>query len=69
MSYGLTVKLLQDVLPLDEPLEAVTIRNHVFTVAQRLEDALGEEQWSFIDSCPAEWERLAHPRWAADGGD
>ena len=43
MSYGLTVKLLQDVLPIDEPLEAVTIRNHVLTVAQRLEDVLGEE--------------------------
>jgi hypothetical protein len=61
MSYGLTVKLLQDVLPLDEPLEAVTIRNHVLPVAQRLEDALGEEQWSFIDSCPAEWSRLPIP--------
>jgi hypothetical protein len=57
MSYGLTVKLLQDVLPIDEPLAAVTIRNHVLTVAQRLEDALGDEQWSFIDSCPAEWSR------------
>ena len=61
MSYGLTVKLLQDVLPLDEPLEAVTIRNHVLKVAQRLEDALGEEQGSFIDSCPAEWSRLPLP--------
>src|SRR5207253_7292507 len=61
MSYGLTVKLLQDVLPIDEPLEAVTIRNHVLTVAQRLEDALGDEQWSFIDSCPAEWSRLPIP--------
>ena len=69
MSYGLTVKLLQDVLPLDEPLEAVTIRNHVLTVAQRLEDALGEEQWSFIDSCPAEWGRLTNARWPADRGD
>jgi hypothetical protein len=54
MSYGLTVKLLQDVLPFDEPLQAVTIRNHVLRLADRLEDALGEEQWSFIDSCPAE---------------
>ena len=26
VSYSLTVKLLQDVLPLDEPLQAVTIR-------------------------------------------
>jgi hypothetical protein len=61
MSYGLTVKLLQDVLPIDEPLEAVTIRNHVLTVAQRLEDALGEEQWSFIDKCPAEVAGLGRP--------
>ncbi len=44
VSYGLTSTLLQDVLPLDEPLHAVTIRNHVLTVAERLEDALGEEQ-------------------------
>jgi hypothetical protein len=29
VSYGLTSTLLQDVLPLDEPLHAVTIRNHV----------------------------------------
>jgi hypothetical protein len=54
MSYGLTVKLLQDVLPIDEPLHAVTIRNHVITLAQRLEGALGEDQWSFIAQCPAE---------------
>jgi len=55
MSYGLTVKLLQDVLPIDELLQAVTIRNQVLTVAEQLEDALGEEQWSFMDRCPAEW--------------
>ena len=61
VSYGLTSTLLQDVLPLDEPLHAVTIRNHVLTVAERLEDALGEEQWSFIDSCPAEWAALPMP--------
>jgi hypothetical protein len=61
VSYGLTSTLLQDVLPLDEPLHAVTIRNHVLTVAERLEDALGEEQWSFIDSCPTEWAALPMP--------
>jgi hypothetical protein len=61
MSYGLTVKLLQDVLPLEEPLEAVTIRNHVFKLAQRLEDALDDEQVSFIDGCPRDWEALPIP--------
>jgi hypothetical protein len=52
---------LQDVLPIDEPLGAVTIRNHVITVAQRLEDALGDEQWSFINKCPAEVAALPLP--------
>jgi hypothetical protein len=60
-SYGVTAQLLQDVLPIDEPLHAFTIRQHVYNVAERLEKALGEEQWSFIDSCPAQWSRLPIP--------
>jgi hypothetical protein len=59
--YGVTVQLLQDVLPIDEPLHAFTIRQHVYTLAERLENTLGEEQWSFIDSCPAQWSRLPMP--------
>ena len=57
----MSVKLLEDVLPLDELLQAVTIRNHVFTLAERLEDALGDEQGSFIDGCPRDWEALPMP--------
>jgi hypothetical protein len=60
-SYGVTAELLQDVLPIDDTLAPCTIREHVFKVAERLEQALGEEQWSFIDSCPAEWSRLPIP--------
>jgi len=41
MSYGLTAALLQDVLPIDEQLNAVTIRNHLFDMAERLEHDLG----------------------------
>jgi hypothetical protein len=61
VSYGVTAELLRDVLPIDETLAPCTIREHVFKVAERLEQALGEEQWSFIDSCPAEWSRLPIP--------
>jgi hypothetical protein len=61
VSYGITAQLLQDVLPIDDTLAPCTIRAHVFTVAERLEQQLGEEQWSFIDSCPAEWSRLPIP--------
>jgi hypothetical protein len=61
VSYGITAQLLHDVLPIDDALTPCTIREHVFTVAERLEQALGDEQWSFIDSCPAEWSRLPIP--------
>jgi hypothetical protein len=37
MSYGMTSKLLQEVLPIDEPVKTFTIRQHVADVAERLE--------------------------------
>jgi hypothetical protein len=61
VSYGVTAQLLHEVLPIDEVLTPCTIREHVFTVAERLEQQLGGGQWSFIDSCPAEWSRLPIP--------
>jgi hypothetical protein len=61
VSYGVTDQHLQDRLPIDDVLAPCTIRKHVFKVAERLEQALGEEQWSFIDSCPAEWSWLPIP--------
>ena len=60
-SYGMSVKLLQDVLPFDEPLEPVTIRNHVFRLAERLEDELGDEAFSYIEGCPRDWGELPRP--------
>src|SRR4051794_14675792 len=35
MSYGLTAELLQEVLPMDSPLHASTLREQVCSVAQR----------------------------------
>ena len=60
-SYGMTVKLLEDVLPLDEPLHDVTIRNHVLKLAERLEETLGDEHGSFIEGCPRDWGNLPMP--------
>src|SRR5271165_1263293 len=45
MSYGMTSELLQDVLPIDEPVNTFTIRQHVADVAERLEQELGDEQF------------------------
>ena len=60
-SYGLTAKLLEDVLPLDEPLSPFTIRHHLLAAAERLEQALGEEHACFIEGCPRDWEQLPIP--------
>jgi hypothetical protein len=57
----MTVKLLEDVLPMDEPLNVFTVRQHVFEVAERMEMALGEERFSFIEGCQRDWDRLPIP--------
>lgn len=44
MSYGLSVKLLQEVLPIEGVINATAIRNNLHACAQRLESELGEEK-------------------------
>jgi hypothetical protein len=61
MSYGMTAKLLEDVLPMDEPLNAFTIRRHVSEVAERLESELGEEHDCFIAGSQRDWSQLPVP--------
>jgi hypothetical protein len=61
VSYGLTAQALKDFLPVDTTLNAATIQNHTLAVAQRCEDELGEEQWAFVEGCPAIWETLPIP--------
>ena len=61
MSYGMTTKLLQDVLPLEKQLNAASIRNHLLKVAERDEASLGDERVVFIDGCPHDWENLPRP--------
>ena len=61
VSYGMTVDLLKDVLPVDASLNAKTVRNHLHRVAVRAEAALGDERPNFIDSCPADWRELPLP--------
>jgi hypothetical protein len=61
VSYGLTVEALKDFLPVDAKLDVKTVQNHTLAVAQRCEDELGEEQWAFVEGCPADWEMLPIP--------
>lgn len=59
MSYGMTVKLLEEVLPLD--ISPSSVYHSTQQVAQRLEKELGDEQMMFIEGCPYEWEKLPRP--------
>lgn len=61
ISFGLSHKLLAEVLPLDEKFNASTIRNHLHLIGERLEGALGEDQGMFIEGCPRDWANLPRP--------
>jgi hypothetical protein len=61
LSYGVTVKLLSDLLPMEHQLSTSTVSRHVHQVAERLESELDDEQPSFITGCPAEWYELPEP--------
>jgi hypothetical protein len=49
LSFGVSVDLLREVLPLGEELNTVTLRNNLHKVAGRIEAELGEERVSFLD--------------------
>jgi hypothetical protein len=61
MSYGVTVDVLADIVPIGAQLNATTVQRHLLRVAERVEHELGEEQATFIEGWPAEWERLPPP--------
>jgi hypothetical protein len=61
LSYGVTVKLLGDLMPMEHQLSTSTISRHVHQVAERLEGELGDEQSSFIEGCPDQWYKLPEP--------
>jgi len=61
MSYGLTVKLLQEVLPIGNSINAATVRSNVHAVGQRIDKELDDELMGFIDGCEYDWEQLPPP--------
>src|SRR5213593_3742120 len=58
VSYGMSLAALQDFLTLDLRLDVKTVRYDTLKVAKRLEAELGEEQTSFIEGDPSEWDHL-----------
>ena len=61
MSYGLTVNVLSEVLPLGAAISTTAVRRHVHSTADRLEGELGEERFSFIDTCQLDLDKLPDP--------
>ena len=60
-TYGLSADLLSELLPLGRRLHATTVRRQTQAVAQRLDDELGDEHFSFIDTCQLDREQLPRP--------
>ncbi|MEO0840043.1 MAG: ISKra4 family transposase, partial [Cyanobacteria bacterium J06643_5] len=61
MSYGLSVKLLEELLPLEGEISATSVRKNLHSFGQRLEDELGEEKGVYIEGCARDWEELPRP--------
>ena len=61
VSYGVTVDLLKDVLPIDKRLNAETVRRHLGRVASRMEAELADERYSFVETNAYERDRLPNP--------
>ena len=61
VSYGVTVDLLKDVLPISGRLNAETVRRHLARVATRMEAELADERYSFIETSPDNRKHLPNP--------
>lgn len=56
MSYGTTVKLLEEVFPVH--IRPSSVFDNMLKVSTRLEEELGEEQPMFVEGCQMEWDKL-----------
>jgi hypothetical protein len=61
MSYGLSVELLAELLPIGSDLTRTTVRRELHRTAERIESELGDEQFAFIEGCQRDWECLPPP--------
>lgn len=61
MSYGLTVDLLAEVLPLGGQINTRSVRRQLQHVAERTEHDLGSEEHVYIEGCPRDWGQLPRP--------
>ena len=61
MSYGLTVDILSEVLPLEGQINTTSIRRQVERVADRVEQAMGPEKGIYLEGMERDWGKLPRP--------
>jgi hypothetical protein len=59
--YAKVIELLKDVLPVADTLNRETVRNHLHTIANRIERGLGEEAVRLFDGSDQDWEKQPLP--------
>jgi len=59
LPYGVTVDVLEEVLPLQA--NHTSVYRHLRQVAERLEGELGDEQPFFVEGCQRDWDALPRP--------
>jgi hypothetical protein len=59
MSYGMTSKLLSEVLPLQ--VHCASVEKNAKKVSKRIEKEIGEEHYMYIEGCPRDWKELPRP--------
>jgi hypothetical protein len=59
MSYGLTVDMLEEILPLNTNVASTLLSTR--NIAERIESELKDEKHMFIEGCVNEWEQLPEP--------
>ncbi len=60
-SYGLTIDLLAEVLPIGKAISVASLHRMVQRVATRMENELGDEKGQFLEGCQRDWDRLPPP--------
>jgi len=61
MSYGLSIEILSEVLPVASVINYTSLHRQLHCVAERIESELGEEKSQFIEGCPREWAKQPPP--------
>ncbi len=59
MSYGMTLDLLEDMLPIKTNI--ATIFHHTHRTAERLDSEISADRPCYVEGCPAQWEELPDP--------